>query len=535
MEETCYSKLMRAYKDNQKGYIVFNKHKMKTSELLRDIESFSYALKYLGFKRGDTLTLYLPTCPQSVVAFYACSKLGVRANIVHPMLPFERLVKNMEKTNSRGLMYYDILIKDQQKLEETNQILIRCSISDYVFFRKMFYKIYTRLTTKSTKFSMNYKNLLGSFSKIKEGDMKHLKTGAGQADDAVVSMHSGGTSGLPKIVNLSNNALNGLADNLYETYTKRDAVVENEYAVAALPIFHAYGLGVSIHTCLCNHYNLILFPSFNPRQVNDSIRKYNVTFMAGVPIMFKKMMAQSNFEGKHLSKLKDLWCGGDVVSENFVEHFDEIMRKYGAKARLYRGYGLTEVSSVCAFNTRADYKKNSCGKPMANTIIEIWDPETEKRLKPNQIGEIVVSTSAIMKGYEDGTGLTERDGRLYVKTGDAGYLDEEGFLFVIERLKRTIKIAAVNIFPAEIEEVARTHPLVVEACAVPYHYNEKPFIKLFVTVNDSNCKQNKLEKELKDLIKAKLIKYATPREVIILEQMPMTQLGKVNYKELENM
>lgn len=531
MEETCYSKLINAYKGkSNSGYIIFNKHKMRTTQLIKDIESFSLALTHLGFKAGDTLTLYLPTCPQSIVAFYACSKLGVIANIVHPLLPLEQLTKNLITTNSKGIMYYDILVKNQKKLEEAHQIMINCSVADYTFFRKIFYLIYARTKSKPSKMAINYKKLLRMYYLTRK---KSKEQGVGES--VVTSMHSGGTSGQPKIVKLSNNALNRLCDNLYEMYVKVNPVGKNEYGLVALPIFHAYGLGVSIHTCLCNHYNLILIPKFNAKQINNCIKRYNVTFMAGVPIMFKKMMEEKNFEGKHLAKLKDLWCGGDTVGENFVEHFDEKLKKYGARARLMRGYGLTEVCSVCAVNTHKDYKKLSCGKPMPNTTIEIWGADNEEVLEANQVGEIVVSTKCIMSGYEDGSGITTKDNKKWIRTGDLGYLDEDGFLFVIERKKRTVKIAAVNIFPSEIEEIARRHNLVKEACAVAYHYNDKTYIKVFVTLNSTDVKPSKISNEIKDLIKANLIKYAVPREVIVLDSMPMTPLGKIDYKRLEIM
>ncbi len=349
-------------------------------------------------------------------------------------------------------------------------------------------------------------------------------------------MHSGGTSGSPKIVCLSNNALNELCDNLFEMYTKIHPVGKNEYSLVALPIFHAYGLGVSIHTCLCNHYNLILVPKFNAKKLNKYIKFYNVSFMAGVPVMFKKMMQERNFEGKHLKKLKDIWCGGDVVSETLIDQFNVLLKNHGSSGRLMRGYGLTEVASVCAVNTTADYCRNSCGKPIPNTSIEIWGGEDGMtQLEANHIGEIAVSSPSIMTCYEDGSGITETRGKKWIKTGDLGYLDEEGYLFVIERIKRTIKISAINVFPSEIEGVAQEHEFVREACAVPYYYNYKTYIRLFISLNNPTCNATLVANQVKKMIKEKLIKYATPREVIVLDNLPRTQMAKIDYKKLENM
>ena len=531
MQGNCYSKLVNAYKIKKKGCIIFNGHRLSVTQLLKDIESFSVALKDLGFKKGETLTLYLPTCPQAIVGFYACSKLGIIANIVHPLLPLEQLAKNLKQTNSKGIMFYDILIDDHRQLEQYNQIMINCSVADYTFFRKGVFLAYAKFKCIQSHKSYKFGSLIGKYKL--DAKPSTIESNA-KGEDIVTSMHSGGTSGSPKIVMISNNALNDLCDNLYEMYIKFNKLPDNEYSLVALPIFHAYGLGVSIHTCLVNHYNLILVPKFNAKKLNSYIKNYNVTFMAGVPIMFKKMMEEKNFAGRHLKKLKDLWCGGDTVSENLIEYFDEILKKYKSPARLMRGYGLTEVCSVCAVNTLANYKKFSCGKAIPNTKIVIRG-SNKNILPPEQIGEIYVASPSMMNCYSDGTGIEIIDGEKWINTGDVGYLDNEGFLFIVDRAKRTIKISAINIFPSEIEEVALKHELVKEACAVPYHYNDKTYIKLFVTLKTTDCKTSKIQNQVINLIKHNLIKYATPREVVIIDSMPMTQLGKIDYKKLEMM
>ena len=422
------------------------------------------------------------------------------------------------------------LVKDHKELDKLNQIMINCSVADYTVFRKAIFKVYARYKCKTSKKALRYIRL------INKASGKEMTKVAGVGISVVTTMHSGGTNGTPNIFCVSINALNTLFDILLTMYTKIHPVGENEYSLVALPIFHAYGLGVSIHTCLCNHYNLILMPKFNPRKINKNIRAYNVTFMAGVPVMFKKMMEERNFEGKHLRKLKDLWCGGDVVSELLVYQFNAILKKYKSNGRLMRGYGLTEVCSVCAVNTTADYCRNSCGKAIPNTDIQIWGGKnTETPLKANQIGEIVVSSPSIMTCYEDGSGIVEKDGKKWIRTGDLGYLDEENFLFVVERIKRTIKISAINIFPSEIENVAVENEAVKDACAVPYYYNYKTYIRLFITLKNSACEPAKIANQVKKSIKAKLIKYATPRDVIVIDQMPLTQMGKIDFKKLENM
>lgn len=524
--QTCYEMLINNC-DLKKGSILFNGHKIVLHKFIKDINEFSLSLIELGFKKGDVLTIYLPTCPQAIVAFYACSKIGAIANIVHPLMPIDNLKENLKQTKSKALMFYDLLIKDQKQLANLNQILINCSISNYVVFRKGIYSLYVKIKTKACTKALKYSKLINH--KTTQSPLNFLRVG-GKGSDVVCTMHSGGTSGEPKIVKLSNNALNNLSVSLEKMYTRKER--GTEFGLVALPMFHAYGLGVAVHTCLTNKYSLILAPKFLPKQINNYIRHHNVTFMAGVPIMFKKMIEHKNFYGKHLSKLQDLWCGGDVLNESFVEHFDTIMERFKAPARLMRGYGLTEVCSVCAVNTFENYKKYSCGKPIPNTTIQIWD-EKDKPLKPNTIGEVVVNSPSVMEGYLDDLGYVVKDDKIWVKTGDLGYMDKEGFLFILDRKKRSIKINAINIFPSEIENLVKTHPDVDEACAVPYHYNEKTYIKLYVSLKIKEFNKEKIKRELFDLCFKNLIKYSWPRLIEIIDEMPRTSFGKVDYKKFE--
>lgn len=524
--KTCFE-MLRDGVDMKKGNIIFNDHKISMKTFLKNIEDFAISLKKLGFNKGDVLTIYLPTCPQALVAFYACSKLGVVANIVHPLLPLDQLRENLKQTKSKGLMYYDILIRNHKDLASLNQILINCSISNYVILRKVLFLLFVIYKCRTYKKAIKYSKL------IKHNKNATLTEVEGKGSDVVCTMHSGGTSGQPKIIELQNNALNDLSVSLEKMYTRKIRGGGSEYSLVALPIFHAYGLGVSVHTCLTNQYSLILVPNFKPKKFNAIIKKYNVTFFAGVPVMFKKMIEYKNFYGKHLAKLKDLWCGGDVLTESFVEHFDTILKKYKSSARLFRGYGLTEVSSVCAANTFEHYRPYSCGKAIPYTKIEIWDEENNP-LSPNTIGEIAVGSPSVMKGYlNEVNGFVHKEGIKWVKTGDMGYMDEDGYLYILDRRKRSIKINAINVFPSEIENLVKKLEYIDEACAVPYHYNEKTYIKLYITLKDKEVAEERAKKEILSLCKKNLIKYSVPRLIEIIDAMPRTNFGKIDFKKFE--
>ena len=518
---TCYEFLHSGV--NRDGYIVYYGHKLAISQFLQDIESFSGALESLGLHKGDVITLYLPSCPQALVAFYACSKLGMIANIIHPLVPVALLAENLAKTGSKALLFYDATVKDERPLAKLGQKLIRCSIADYVTLRKPAYKLYSRLVGKRVGGLTTYVELL------KKG--RNVATElAGKGEDLLCYMHSGGTSGQPKIVMLSNIAFNSVTDGMFAMYHPN--VHKSDFNLATLPVFHAYGLCSAMHGPLSVGYNLILVPKFDTKQVKKYLNKYCVTVWSVVPAMLKKMLKDSTFDSKGLSSLDVIWCGGDRVEESLVERVDGILQRRGTHARLMRGYGLTEVCGVCIVNNYDFEQKGSCGRPMPGNYIEIWDDDNVA-LAEGETGEIVISGNGVMSGYIEGEDcLVQKAGKTWVKTGDLGYLND-GYLHIVDRKKRSLKIAAVNVFPAQIEECVKRLDFVSEACAVGVKVHGKQFVKVFVTLKrpmDSDT----VKREVINICKQNLIRYAVPHFVEVINEMPRTPLGKVDYRQFEN-
>lgn len=519
MAGTCYEKLIESHNEN--GVVAFYGRRIKLSGIINDIERFAAALIKCGFARGDTITVYLPTSVQAIVAFYAASKTGITANIVHPLMPLGTLKENIAKTRSKGLLYFDALTPDRSVFDGMNQTLIECSVADYAGVLSPFFRLYSVFKCKGERKAVKYKEFL------KQGDS--FVPVEGQTEDIAVTMHSGGTDGNPKIVAVSNRALNALSDNL----TLCDKIDKHgDYSLVALPVFHAFGLGVSVHTALVKGYNLCLMAKFNARRANAYVGRFNVSMIAGVPVMFKKMSEQKNFKGRKLKKLCSLWCGGDVLTEDAVRNFDKKIAAEGGLARLMRGYGLSEVTGVCAVNTEKNYKAGSVGLPILDTVIEIWD-EKGNALKPYEKGEIAVATAACFSGYVEGPDCRkEKDGKVFVLTGDVGYLDDEGYLFVTGRKKRTVKINAVNVFPSEVEDVILKAEGVREVAVTDYSEGNKVYLKAYV-VAEKNADCDKIRKEINEISREKLIKYSHIKKVEFVDDLPRTGLGKIDYKKLK--
>ena len=518
---TCYEFLQKGA--DRKGHIVFYGHRLKTENFLRHVEYLAGGLKKLGLKRGDVITMQLPTCPQALAIFYACSKLGIVLSAVHPLVPVNLLAENVQKTHSKALFFFDATVKDERPFAQLGQILVRCSIADYVTLRKPVYKLYSVTSGRRLGHIRTYRSL--------------LKTGRsvatqieGKGDDLLCYMHSGGTSGKPKIVKLTNDAFGGVVDGMWAMY--HPDVKHGYYNLATLPVFHAYGLCSALHGPLSVGYSLVLVPKFDVRTVARLMDKYNVKVWSVVPAMLKKMLARKVFDRKGLKNLDVIWCGGDVCEESLVEQVDEILAAHNTRARLMRGYGLTEMCGVSIVNNFDFYKKGSCGRPMPGFFAEIWN-DNGNVLPEKQLGEIVVSGGGAMSGYLEGEDcLTERDGKIWVKTGDVGYLDD-GYLYVVDRKKRSLKIAAVNVFPAQVESCVEKLEFVSEACAVGVKVNGKQFVKVYVTLKKPLDAATVTQK-VTEHCRQNLIGYAVPRFVEVIDVMPRTQLGKIDYKQLES-
>lgn len=516
---TCYEVMLD--RCNKQGKIAYYDHIISARKFLRDVEAFSRGLTNLGLHKGDVVTIYLPTCPQGIIAFYACSKLGLIASFVHPLTPADELAHNVQITKSKALLFYDVLVKDERPLVNLGVKLIRCSIADYVTFRKPAYSLYAKAIGKRVRGCYAYKSLLKDETETSI---------VGDEQDVICYMHSGGTSGQPKIVKLSNYAFNETAITIVKMYKPR--FDNDNYYLTTLPIFHAYGLCASVHTGFVAGYNLALMPKYDVKAVKRCFNKYNVTAWCVVPAMLMKLLRENAFDHKRFGKLDVIWCGGDVLNEQLVEQIDGILAKYSKRpAQLMRGYGLTETCGVCVVNNYDHYAKQSCGRPIDGCQVEIWD-DNGNVLPCGDVGEIVLTAKGVMAGYLDDDNPFVKDGK-WIKTGDMGYLDEQGFVYVVDRKKRMLKIAAVNVFPSEVEACIIQLPFVSEVCVVGKKINGKQYLKAYVTLKEQMDK-SEVETQIIAYCKAHLIRYSVPTFVEVLDAMPRTKLAKIDYKQLES-
>lgn len=498
-------------------------------KFFNDVESIAGYLDSKNIKRGDVVTLFLPNTVQSFAAFYAANRIGAIANIVHPLTPPDVLEDILKSTHSKAVFILDILMeKYVSMLRKRNRLVVVCSPSDYAApLMRPAFKVFEKVKVKTKTPS----STTASYHTICNLNLRAPKL-ENNGDDIAVFLHGGGTTGKSKTIQLTSKNLNELAYKL--SFFDSPHAPGAECSLAVLPLFHAFGLGVVMHFSMCAGFTCIPMTNFSAEKANRLIKKYNITYIVGVPAMFKKMYEASNFDGPHLSKLRLLWAGGDFISDTFLNSFNSLLEKWHAKGKLYRGYGLTEVSSVCTANIKGAYRDNSIGRPLDGITVEIWG-EKRKKFPPNTIGEIVISGSTVMAGYydsEDDGVYVDKKGRRWVCSGDLGYMDEDGFVFFTGRKKRMIIISGYNVYPNDIENEVLKLDYINEACAVQGYVDSKPVIKLFVSLNQPTDNPDEVRKCIKEYCDSKLERFSRPSTVTILDALPRTRMSKIDFMKL---
>ena len=509
-------------------------HKTSIREFLRDVDCLaSFFKEELGLGRGDVFTVFLPTCAPSFTAFYALNKIGAIANFIHPLTPPQALQETMEIVESKGILIMDMLMKDYSDIiKKMGLPCMICSLADYAApLRRPFVKLFG---TAMGRFPRGIKK---RYSFAKACRMYEPQEGVyHNARDVAVHMCGGGTTGKSKIIQLSSKALNELIYQTREVEFVQEPGVDA--SVTALPMFHAFGMCVAMHLPMCNAVRLIPMARFNAKTFNGLMHKNKVVYLVGIPVMFRKLRKEKNFEGEHLRHLHLMFCGGDDVSEAVLDDFNECLEKWGARGKLYRGYGLTEVSSGCCVNRVGCCSPDSIGKPLLEMHMEIWD-ENKMQVPNGEVGEIVISGDTVMEGYltrekipNDGVYIDE-NGTRWVLSGDLGYEDDEGFFYFSGRKKRIIIISGYNVYPKDVEGIVEELPFVREVCAVKSHTPDgKTCLKLCVCLNPDERGVDFCKQEIMKRCESELPSYSVPRKIEILDLLPRTLMQKIDFVRL---
>jgi len=507
-------------------------------DMIKKINKTAAALKAIGAKKGDRITVCMPNTPEAIYMFYAINEIGAVANMVHPLSSEKEIEDYLAQSESRIMLCIDVsyfkveAIIENTKLEHL--IVVSPSRSMDLILRAVY-----RLTkgrknhVKRSQRVLTWDRFMSRANKF-IGD-PHAEVKA--SDDAVI-MYSGGTTGKPKGIILSN--LNFNAQALGAKYLVPELFKTDYSFMAFLPNFHAFGLGCCIHMPLYFGATSFLIPQFNPKKFKKYITKYKITILVGVPTVFE-YLTKIHFKKNDLRTVKYVVSGGDMISMSGKEKINSFLKEHGSKALIENGYGLTEASGGFIFSPLSVAEvPDAIGYPLPDNDVLIINPKTGKVVESGKDGEIVVRGPAVMKGYlnkpkETKEAFIKINGRKYLKTGDVGYIDEGGLVHFRSRLKRMIISNGYNIYPGNIEDVSLKCDG-VSSCAVVGKEDEvRGEIVVIFVVKKEESSEHAVKKELNGIYKKYLAKYEIPREIRFIDEMPKTKLAKIDFKELEKL
>ena len=516
----------------------FNR-KMSRRTFLNEINICAKALRSQGIREGDVVTICMPNTPEAVIAFYAINEIGAIANMIHPLSAEEEIKFSLNSTKSVMLIAINLSYKKVKEIIEDTAVYktIVVSASDSMpTLLKFGYNLTAGRKIEKPKRSESYMYWHDFMEKGKHYTNKVLvKT---TKDQPAVILHSGGTTGTPKNIILTNGNINALAKQAPILFPKIDS---SDSMLAVLPMFHCFGLCVCVHDVLCLGATVILIPQFDAKRFDKLFTSYKPTIVAGVPTLYEALLTNKHFDNMDLSYVKYAISGGDSLAPEKNEAVNKFFRAHGADLSIIQGYGMTETSGpVCAQILDATVP-GSIGIPFPSNEIKIVNPDTKEEVPYGETGEICIHSPATMAGYLDNEVETneilqmDKKGKIWVHTGDLGYMTEDGIVFYVSRLKRMLIVSGYNVYPSHIENVLMKHPDVLNCgvIGIPHPYKVQ-VPKAYIVLKEGVKDRMKVRGDIKDYCKKNLAAYMVPKEFEFRESLPKTLIGKVNYRELES-
>ena len=507
-------------------------------EMMKQIALCARSLKAIGIREGDKVTIAMPNCPQAVYLFYAVNMVGAVANMIHPLSAEKEIEFYLNESGSVAAITLDQFYGKFQRARKNKSVntLIIASISDAL---SPVMKLGYALTTgrKIEKIPADAPILpWKKFMQMSSACTEDFKV-ARKSEDPAVILYSGGTTGTTKGIVLTNRNFNALSQQIIAA---NPMFRPGDKMLAAMPLFHGFGLGVCVHTMLAQGGRCILVPRFTPKSYAKDLVKHRCNFIAGVPTLYEALLRIPDMDGADLSCLKGVFSGGDSLSVELKKKFDKFLADHKATIQVREGYGTTETVTACCLTPSHMSKEGSIGLPFSDTYIKIVEPGTDREVPYGTEGEILLSGPTVMKEYMNHPGETAQtlrrheDGCTWVYTGDLGIMDDQGFVFFKGRAKRMIISSGYNIYPGQLENILDAHELVQMSCVIgipdPYKIQKvKAYVKLAAGVpGNEQTKQTLL-----DYCRQNIAKYAMPYDIEFKDDMPKTLVGKVAYRVLE--
>ena len=518
--------------------LTFQEKDTTFAKLVPQILEAEKAFRAIGIKEGDTVTVCLPNMPQTVICLYAINAIGAIASMIHPLSAVHEIAFYLKEAQSRTIVSMDQFYSKLKKVRELVDLdhMIIARISDALSpIKKVAYRC-----LKERKFEhfeeddvlITWKTFLKRAEECKE-DPSVKKTGKDQA----VVLFSGGTTGVTKGIRLTNLNFNALA---LQTGTMCNKPIQGKTMLAAMPMFHGFGLGVCVHTLMYWGGRSVLVPQVSVKGYSKMLKTAQPNYIAGVPTLYEGITRNKDMDNVDLSCLMGVFSGGDSLTVEMKKKIDKFLADHGATVRVREGYGTTECVTASCLTPYNKEKEGSIGLPYPDTYYCICKPGTEEEVPFNTDGEICLRGPSVMLGYinheeENKNTLRQHaDGHTWLHTGDLGYMDEEGFIYFKQRIKRMIITSGYNVYPSQIENIIDAVEEVQMSCVigVPDSYKIQK-VKAFVQLRPGIVPSEEIKTKILTHCRERIAKYAMPYDIEFREQLPKTLVGKIAYTVLE--
>jgi long-chain acyl-CoA synthetase len=505
----------------------------------KEVDKFADALAAKGFKEGNIITISMPTAPNGVIPIYAVNKLGGICSMIHPLSPPAQIKMYCNLSKSTWALTLDAFYPAFKEIiaETSVKNLILARIPDYLGgLLKFGFNL-----TKGRKITTKKKTLVDPmvlwYDDLMAGDYTKANKGNKSTDELAIILYSGGTTGVPKGIMLSNKNL--IAEGMQVAYWA--GMDTTDSILAILPIFHGFGLGVCVNAAFMNGGKSILIPTFTPESVAKLINKKKPSFLIGVPTLFEALASNPVFKKADLSCLKATFSGADTLPRKVKEKFEQAVKEGGGNTKLLEGYGLTEAVTAMMAMPMDQYREASIGIPFPDMLAKICKLGTTEEAALGEEGEICVAGPDVMLGYMDRPDATAEtlkkhsDGQIWLHTGDIGTMDEDGFFYFKLRQKRMLKVSGINVYPKHVEETLRKHPDIKDVCVIGVPDRKQiTKVKAYVIPKDPSKANDDLKQAIKKYGMSELLKYESPREIEFADELPTTLVGKIAWKKLED-
>jgi long-chain acyl-CoA synthetase len=454
-----------------------------------------------GIEPGDRVALQLPNIPQFLLSYFGILKAGGVVVPLNVMLRAPEIAYHLGDSGARALITWAGVLAEAAKGAEDAETGA----------------VYAVGHAAGSPGALPFERLL-------EGTAPPVEMVTRQPGDTAVIVYTSGTTGRPKGAELSHIQLYMNADIPGRLFD----VQPDDIVITVLPLFHVFGLSSILDVCVRFGCTMSLIPRFAPAAVLTAIQRDRATIFEGVPTMFADLLSYPDLDRYDLSSLRVAISGGASIPAPVLDAFEE---RFGLV--ILEGYGMTETASTTTFNpSAAERRAYSVGKPIWGTQTQVWDDQGRPLPPgPEHVGEVVTRGMHVMKGYLNRPEATaEVFTGDWLHTGDLGYIDQDGFLFIVSRKKELIIRGGYNVYPSEIENVLHAHPAVAEAAVVGVPDERLGEEVMAVVIVRGSLELR--EPELISWCRERLAPYKCPRVVQFRDELPKNTLGKVLKDEL---